>query len=159
MASAAVERNDSEQAGVLIVGYGNSLRGDDGLGPYIVEQIAGLHWPDVRTRVLLQLAPELAEEVAQADLAIFVDASMNTVDAVRVQAANELDQTDGMTHVSEVATILQLAGNVFGRSPPTWVVSVAGVNFSMGEVLSPRGKHNARQALGCVRELIMRNRL
>jgi Ni,Fe-hydrogenase maturation factor len=63
-------------SGVLIVGYGNSLRGDDGAGWHAATRLAA----DPRltgARVLArhQLTPELAAEVASASLVVLVDAT------------------------------------------------------------------------------------
>ena len=63
-------------AGVLVVGYGNPLRSDDGIGWHA----AGLLATDPRldgARVLArhQLVPELAADVSQASLVVLVDAA------------------------------------------------------------------------------------
>jgi Ni,Fe-hydrogenase maturation factor len=63
-------------SGVLVVGYGNSLRGDDGAGWHAAARLAA----DPRltgARVLArhQLTPELAAEVATASLVVLVDAT------------------------------------------------------------------------------------
>lgn len=61
---------------VLIIGYGNPLRGDDRLGWVVAAQLGeqlGEQHGTVRT--LHQLVPELAEELARYDVAMFVDAS------------------------------------------------------------------------------------
>ena len=63
-------------AGALVVGYGNSLRSDDGVGWHA----AGLLATDPRlagARVLArhQLVPELAVDVSRASLVVLVDAA------------------------------------------------------------------------------------
>jgi hypothetical protein len=63
-------------AGSLIVGYGNSLRSDDGVGWHTAGLLAG----DPRlagARVLArhQLLPELAADVGRASLVVLVDAA------------------------------------------------------------------------------------
>ena len=63
-------------AGVLIVGYGNPLRSDDGIGWHAARLLA----TDPRldgARVLArhQLAPELAADVSRASLVVLVDAA------------------------------------------------------------------------------------
>lgn len=69
----------------LIIGYGNTLRGDDGVGYRIAEifeqEEDGLesHYSEesrhtVRSHPCHQLTPDLAAELAQADRVIFVDA-------------------------------------------------------------------------------------
>jgi hydrogenase maturation protease len=65
---------------VLVVGYGNPLRGDDGVGPEVVERLwtdddgtlgprrAAFAWSH-------QLTPEMAVDVSQACYVVFVDAA------------------------------------------------------------------------------------
>ena len=62
--------------GVLIVGYGNALRTDDGLGWHAAERLAGD--PRLAGATVLrrhQLTPELALDISLADLVVLVDAS------------------------------------------------------------------------------------
>jgi Ni,Fe-hydrogenase maturation factor len=55
----------------LVIGYGNSLRGDDSIGIKVAQIVADWHLPKVRSLSPHQLTPELAAELAQVDLAIF----------------------------------------------------------------------------------------
>ncbi|MGF1587982.1 MAG: hydrogenase maturation protease [Pleurocapsa sp.] len=58
----------------LVIGYGNTLRSDDGAGQSAANQIAAWGLPNVRSLAVHQLTPELAEDIANADTVIFVDA-------------------------------------------------------------------------------------
>src|ERR1035441_6445297 len=69
------------EAELLVIGYGNTLRGDDGVGPRVAEAIEKLNLPGVRTLVCQQLSPEYADPVSRARTVVFVDAA---VDAPRV---------------------------------------------------------------------------
>lgn len=62
-------------AHTLIIGYGNPLRGDDGLGWHVAQRLAAV-LPQHRARIEVchQLTPELAEPISRADLVIFIDA-------------------------------------------------------------------------------------
>src|ERR1700760_3046932 len=62
---------------VLVVGYGNPLRADDGLGCHVAREIAHHLSNDPRVEVVPchQLAPEIAEKIAKADFVIFIDAT------------------------------------------------------------------------------------
>ena len=67
-------------ARVLVIGYGNALRADDGVGWHA----AGLLADDPRlvgatVMALHQLAPELALDLSAATLAVLVDASTATL--------------------------------------------------------------------------------
>ena len=55
----------------LVIGYGNSLRGDDGAGPYAARLLQNMNdeggWDIVACH---QLTPELAETISRASLVI-----------------------------------------------------------------------------------------
>jgi hydrogenase maturation protease len=80
---------------VVVIGYGNTLRGDDGAGPAVAQAIADRALPGVRSLAVPQLTPELAEIVAEANLVVFVDAALMAEDdgirAVSVQPAQRLE--------------------------------------------------------------------
>ena len=58
---------------ILIIGYGNTLRGDDGVGYKIAEIIEQWNINNITSLAVHQLTPDLAENIAQADTVIFVD--------------------------------------------------------------------------------------
>ena len=58
----------------LIIGYGNTLRQDDGVGRYLAEQIAEEQWPECQVLSVHQLTPELAASIAEVEQVIFIDA-------------------------------------------------------------------------------------
>ncbi len=58
----------------LVIGYGNTLRGDDAVGPMVADQIATLKLANVRSLAVHQLTPELAAEIATTEVIWFVDA-------------------------------------------------------------------------------------
>lgn len=140
-------------AGVLVVGYGNTLRGDDGIGPAVAGMVAALGLPGVRVLAVHQLTPELAADLAEVRLAIFVDAAVQPepVSAVRL---NDGAVGDVMTHAADPRGLLALARAVYGHGPEAWLVTAAGADFGFREDLSPAGAENAREAFGYVHYLI-----
>ena len=60
---------------ILIVGYGNPLRGDDAFGQRVAGRLLQLP-PDPAVEILSlhQLTPELMDPLSRADFAIFIDA-------------------------------------------------------------------------------------
>jgi Ni,Fe-hydrogenase maturation factor len=71
-----VEDHDESGSGiVLVIGVGNDLRGDDGAGRAVVEQVTRAAVPGVRAIWSQQLVPELVEPLATARLIVFVDAT------------------------------------------------------------------------------------
>src|ERR1035441_10847597 len=64
-------------AGLLVIGYGNTLRRDDGVGPRVADAVAALALPGVHALACPLLTPELADPVSRARVAIFVDAAVD----------------------------------------------------------------------------------
>jgi len=140
---------------ILIIGYGNELRGDDGIGPRVTEAIAAANHPGVRVRAVCQLVPELAMELAEARMAIFVDAIADP-DRITVELAPVGAEgiTNWCTHTADPRTLLALARSVYGRAPEAWWLMVPGLNFDLGEGLSSVAEEGVRQAVAHVKGLI-----
>ena len=127
--------------GVLIVGYGNALRGDDGVGWHA----AGLLADDPRltgAEVLArhQLTPELAADVSGASLVVLVDASAddNPPGSVWVRRIRPRhDAVGAWSHHLDPAVLAGLADALYGAVPPVVLVSVAAASFADGDRLSP----------------------
>jgi hydrogenase maturation protease len=123
-----------------VIGYGNPLRADDGLGWHVAQQLgAELAADGIVVVAAHQLAPELAEPVSRASLAVFVDAREGP-EPGRVRC--ETIESDGMaplsfSHDVDPPTILELARELFGSRPPALLISVDGADFSYGVELSP----------------------
>jgi hydrogenase maturation protease len=124
---------------VLVVGYGNPLRGDDGIGWHAAELLA----TDPRldgARVLAhhQLAPELAADISRASLVVLVDASAEgDPGAIRVRTVEPRPaaQTTWSHHL-DPRTLAGLAEALYGPVPPVVLVSVAAGSFAEGGSLS-----------------------
>lgn len=128
-------------AGVLVVGYGNPLRGDDGLGWHA----AGLLEADPRLRgaqVLWQhqLTPELALDFSRASLVVLIDVSVDQAPGVIL--VRPLDTPAGRvgstsTHHTDPASLVALARGLWGAAPEVIIVSVGAGSLEVGETLSP----------------------
>jgi hydrogenase maturation protease len=127
-------------ARILVIGYGNPSRGDDAFGQLAAERIRELvPQPDVQTLSLHQLAPELMEDLSQADLAIFIDAAASgepgalTRRDIRPQRGTRA----AFTHHGAPEALLNGAQALYGRSAEGVMFSVAALDFSFGAELSP----------------------
>jgi hydrogenase maturation protease len=139
----------------VVIGYGNTLRGDDGVGPEVAEAVAAQGLPGVRALAVPQLTPELAEVLAEARLAVFVDASTGPeVGGVQVLPLRAAQRPESMGHTSDPGFLLALAGAVYGRCPPAWIVRIPAASFPFGEGLSPCASCGAAVALREVVRLV-----
>jgi hydrogenase maturation protease len=124
----------------IVIGYGNSLRSDDGIGWHAAARLAG----DARLggAVVLQrhqLTPELALDVSGASLVVFVDAVDG--DEAGSITVRRLDPPaaagSAWSHHLEPTSLLALARDLYGTSPPAFVVSVGTATLDVGDRLSP----------------------
>ncbi len=140
-------------ADILIIGYGNELRGDDGIGLRVVEAIATANYPGVRVRSVCQLVPELAAEVAEARIVIFVDSLVGSSRVALEFAPVGVEEiTDWCTHNADPRTLLALTRAVYRRTPEAWWLTVPGRIFDLGEGLSSAAEEGVRQAIALIKK-------
>jgi len=137
----------------LVIGYGNTLRRDDGVGPFV----AGLLKPSPGLHVITrhQLTPELAEPVSQADLVIFVDARADrTAGEIVMEPVPPRDST--LIHQLGPGALLQWSLKLYGRTPEAILIGIGGESFDLGEGLTPAVERAAREALRAIQKLLHR---
>ena len=139
----------------LVIGYGNSLRSDDGIGIEMATVIDRWHLPGVRSLALHQLTPELAAELALVDRAIFIDARQGIdTDPVELHRLKPSVSTEFPTHLGDPRVLLSLTQAIYGKCPQAWWAIVPGINFQVGDRLSPLAQRNIEQALIQIESLL-----
>jgi hydrogenase maturation protease len=143
---------------VLVIGYGNTLRGDDAVGPILAERLRGeLRAEGVLVVACHQLTPELAADVAACERVVFVDASVD-LPAGEVQArplTAGAAEPASLVHSLGPERLLALTQLVYGRQPQAFLVSVGGLRFDFGDrLLSPPVAAAMESALQKIRELV-----
>jgi hydrogenase maturation protease len=122
---------------VMVIGYGNDLRSDDGIGQRIANEIASWHLSSVESLAIQQITPDLADALARTDLVIFVDACL-PVDGwdVQVRSLSPTCDIDNSVHISDPRSLLALTQALYGHCPTAWLVTIPGMNFEIGDRLS-----------------------
>ncbi|AFZ24095.1 hydrogenase maturation protease [Cylindrospermum stagnale PCC 7417] len=122
---------------IMVIGYGNALCSDDGIGQRVANAIESWHLSTVETLAIQQLTPELAASLANADLAIFVDACMHSAEADEVQVRPLSPSPANFITRDEVdpRSLLALTQSLYGHCPPAWWVTIPGTNFQVGDAL------------------------
>lgn len=139
---------------ILLVGVGNTLRGDDGIGSYICSWIDALKIRGVQTLLTQQLDTVLLEELMKAGHIIIVDASFEgkAVDFFKV---NEHEPLHGSSsHHMSAPLLMQMAQTIYQKELSMMICAVAGYRFGMKEKLSARAKKNADKAVAIITEWI-----
>ena len=128
---------------ILVIGYGNPLCGDDGIGPYVVEKLI-----DAQTQpraameylTLRQLTPELAETISRADTVIFVDAADDEEIpgsiTCRELTPSAAPSSGAFTHHTHAAALLESARFLYDGQPAAYLYTIVGENFGLGDAFS-----------------------
>ena len=136
----------------IAIGYGNELRSDDGIGQRVAKT---LQLSNVKSIAVHQLTPELAEVLANTDLAVFIDACFSPENS-QVQVQSLLPNSSSIIagHTADPRSLLALTQAIYGYCPPAWWVTVPGVNFELGENLSPLAEQGIEIAIDKINHLI-----
>ena len=125
---------------MLIIGYGNPLRSDDGFGWHASRLIArALAGRNARVITCHQLTPELAEPLSRCTHAVFIDADAagepGEIHCRNVQPQSS--SSSAFTHSYSPAGLLASAAALYGNCPQAAVITVSAQSFDLGESLSP----------------------
>ena len=110
---------------VLVIGFGNPARGDDGLGPALVERLDALSVEGVTTESDYQLTIEDAALVAEHDVVVFVDAARDAGhEAFYLRPLEPSRETGGSSHSVSPGQVLAIAQACFGKSPRAYLLGI-----------------------------------
>lgn len=138
---------------LLVIGYGNVLRRDDGVGPHVAEAVEAMNLPSVRTLISQQLNPEHADLIARARRVVFVDAAVDCLDGVKLRKLEPGTTTQLMAHAADPRTMLALARDVFGRAPEAWCLTIPAINLGFGTDFSPQAEAGFRMAVAEIQRI------
>jgi len=105
----------------LILACGNALREDDGVGPWLAAWTEGRFRKEPGVRVVSrhQWTPELAADIAAADVVLFLDCAANgTPGEIRIVPVEAGGESPSLaTHQQDASQLLQLGRELYGSSP------------------------------------------
>jgi hydrogenase maturation protease len=143
-------------APLLIFAYGNPSRGDDALGPMLLERLETLNLPEVELLTDFQLQVEHAIDLQGRERVLFIDASISCpppFEFSRLVAAKDHSYT---SHAMSPAAVLQACHELYGVAPPAWLLAVRGETFELGEPLSSAAEAYLEQAFALLQKLCAR---
>jgi hydrogenase maturation protease len=127
----------------LLIGIGNPLRCDDGVGWRLAEAFLGGRRrcpPDLAVRAVHQLTPELAADLARVERVLFVDAWLAPEQArpcLRPLSGSAGRGGPAESHRLEPAALLRLAGTLYGAGPSAHELLIPAHDLGHGERCSP----------------------
>lgn len=134
---------------VLVLGYGNPGRLDDGLGPAFAERVQALEIPGVTVESDYQLNVEDAALIARHGMVLFVDAAREGAEPFELKTVEARDGGPGFSsHSISAENLLGLAAALFSASTNARMLAIRGYDFdAFGERLSERARANLDAAV------------
>lgn len=145
---------------ILIFAWGNPSRGDDALGPALVERLDAVRpghpeWGEVALLTDFQLQPEHALDLEGRERVLFVDASVSCVPPYVFDRLRPVREFGYTTHAMKPDALLAVFRQVTGREPPpAWLLTIRGQAFELGEPLCAAARANLDAAAGFVESLL-----
>ena len=143
---------------ILIYGYGNPGRQDDGLGIALVQRLEA--WvsenqlPGVEFDNNYQLNIEDAAAIAKKDLVIFADASEEDIKDFCLSQVDGSSKVSFTTHAASPGYIVQLCKELFEKAPLVFLLHIKGYEWAFQEGLSERAQKNLEQAIEYIKTIL-----
>lgn len=123
----------------LVIGYGNPLRGDDGIGFLAAQELVKtVRDESVKVLAMHQLHPELASEVSSAAFVIFIDARAGipagVIESGPVRPATVAPLT--FSHHLQPDVLMACTKALYGRCPDACLITFTGASFDFDTGLS-----------------------
>lgn len=145
-------------APLLVFGWGNASRGDDALGPLLVEQLqaALADAPGIEFLDDYQLQPEHALDLLGRRQVLFVDASLRCRPPFEVSSVQAAQDRSVSTHALSPQALLAVYRQVHGAEPPPCtLLAIRGERFELGQPLTAAAQVHLGAALAWAREWVV----
>lgn len=140
--------NSTETKPILVFGYGNLSRGDDAVGPLLLEYLerhADLSRVELLTDFQLQI--EHALDLQHREWVMFVDAAVNLSKAFTFRQLTPCKDNSYTSHAMSPAALMQVYVDITRQSPPPcFLLSIKTNSFELGESISQTAADNLLQA-------------
>jgi len=146
---------DRNMKKILLIGYGNPARGDDGLGPAIAEEVEEFAIDGLTVDADYQLTVEDAASVADHEAVIFVDASVSGDEPFSFTRVNPRRQESFTSHSVSPEGVLGLAEELFQAKGEAYMLAVRGYCFNMfDEEMTAKALENKSKAVQFLRSIL-----
>jgi hydrogenase maturation protease len=148
---------DHDRINYLIIGYGNTLRGDDGAGYRVAEEVVEWNLNSVRSQFMHQLTPELAEEISRATVVFFIDAVIAGIDrspGITIELLDAIATESFSGHFADPRSLLFLTQTLYGITPSAYRILIPAIQFGFSEELSLVTQKSIHITLNKIKEFI-----
>lgn len=141
---------------ILIYGYGNPGRQDDGLGNALVEKMETWTRKENLKHISFdsnyQLNIEDAATIADKDLVIFADASVEDIAQFKFTPVDANSEVAFTSHAASPGYIVGLCRELYGKSPAVYLLHIRGYHWDFEEGLSVKAMKNLESTISMLIE-------
>lgn len=145
---------------LLIYGYGNPGRQDDGIGVALVEQLEAWAKTENISGLAIdanyQLNAEDALSVAQARAVVYVDASQTGPAPFAFRPLTPQKEIAFSTHAMSPESVLALAAELYDARPPAWILAIRGYEWESNAPPTEQALANLAAARGFLQDWVRR---
>ena len=149
----------SKESKILLYGYGNPGRKDDGLGPALIDLVEKWiiqeHIENIFVDSNYQLNIEDACTIRDYDIVVFIDASIEDIENYIVTRVKPSDKVNYTMHSVSPSFVLHLCKKIYDYSPETFLLHIKGYTFDWQEGLSPKANKNMHAAFDFIKDLLV----
>ena len=146
-------------APLLFFAYGNPSRGDDALGPQLLDllgesRLCHPEWPEFELVTDFQLQVEHAVDLENRELVLFIDASVSCPVPYLLSHLQPAQDARYTTHEMSPEAVLHVFEQIYHQpAPQAFLLAVRGESFALGEPLSRSAIENRDAALALLVQL------
>ena len=135
---------------ILIYGYGNPGRQDDGLGIFLTDKLeswikqSNIDYVDVDSNYQLNI--EDAYNINEYQVVIFVDASKENLDDFKFESISPVEKPRFTMHSVSPEYVIGLCEQLFGYFPKTYLMHIKGFEWEFMKEPTARAKDNLEKA-------------
>ncbi|MCX6233794.1 MAG: hydrogenase maturation protease [Bacteroidetes bacterium] len=154
-----VNKGKEKPLKLLLYGYGNPGRQDDGLGNefiYLIERwIEKEGLPNIEVDSNYQLNIEDADAIANMDIVIFVDASIEPIKDFTLTKVNpSASRIEFTMHTVSASFILDLCHKIYERYPETYLLHIKGYEWEFKEGITDAAQKNLDKAIDFLKGIL-----
>ncbi|WP_310441624.1 hypothetical protein [Sulfurimonas sp.] len=113
----------------VIIGYGNSLRGEDAFGLDVIKELQRLSLKDTKLISGHQLIPEIVLELLDANEIIFIDTCHNEKNNYSLACSLAQQNNLNLSHHISPKTIIEMLNTLYGNHPDFSIYSMMSGSF------------------------------
>jgi hydrogenase maturation protease len=137
---------------LCILGIGNTLRSDDGIGAFVCQRLEKLNLDGVTIHIIHQLQTEWLDELTGFNSVLIIDAAVSDDDHITIIPVDKAQTiSTNISHHISINLLADLMTTMHNSRVHFYACAIPAENFDFGETLSANGEKNAEKAIDLIK--------